>query len=84
MYEHPLTAQHVRAIKEVIGYHVVGPVSKSLACGDVGVGAMVEWRDIVSTVARRFHLVRRESRGGDTTTELVSSSNEPVPSDSVS
>jgi phosphopantothenoylcysteine decarboxylase len=68
MYEHPLTAQHVRTIVEVIGYHVVGPISKSLACGDVGAGAMVEWRDIVSTVVRRFHLVRRESHGGDTTT----------------
>ena len=68
MYEHPLTAQHVRTIKEVIGYQVVGPVSKDLACGDVGVGAMVEWRDIVSTVVGRFHLVRRESDPGDTIT----------------
>ena len=68
MYEHPLTAQHVRTIKEVIGYHVVGPISKNLACGDVGEGAMVEWRDIVSTVIVRFHLVRRESYGDDTTT----------------
>jgi len=68
MYEHPLTALHVRTIKEVIGYHVVVPISKSLACGDVGVGAMVEWRDIVSTVVRRFHLVRLSSDGGDTTT----------------
>lgn len=42
MYEHPLTAQHIRTIRDVIGYEVVGPVSKNLACGDVGVGAMVE------------------------------------------
>lgn len=68
MYEHPLTAQHVRTIKEVIGYHVVGPISKGLACGDVGVGAMVEWRDIVSNVVGTFHLVRREPYGGDATT----------------
>ena len=68
MYEHPLTAQHVRTIEEVIGYHVVVPISKGLACGDVGVGAMVEWRDIVSTVVQRFHLVRRESDKGDTAT----------------
>jgi phosphopantothenoylcysteine decarboxylase len=68
MYEHPLTAQHVQTIKEVIGYHVVSPISKSLACGDVGVGAMVEWRDIVSNVVMRFHLVRRDSYEGDTTT----------------
>ncbi|KAI0270742.1 flavoprotein [Gloeopeniophorella convolvens] len=58
MYEHPLTAHHVRSIREVIGYHVVGPVSKGLACGDVGVGAMVEWRDIVASVVDKFQLVR--------------------------
>lgn len=68
MYEHPLTQQHVRTIVEVIGYHVVGPISKNLACGDVGVGAMVEWPNIVLTVVRKFHLVRRETSEGDTTT----------------
>jgi phosphopantothenoylcysteine decarboxylase len=67
MYEHPLTKEHVRTIVEVIGYHVVGPISKSLACGDVGVGAMVEWSNIVLTVVRKFHLVRRETSEGDTT-----------------
>ena len=59
MYEHPLTAQHVRTIREVIGYSVVGPVSKGLACGDVGVGAMVEWHDIVASVVEMFHLVKK-------------------------
>jgi len=59
MYEHPLTAQHVRTVRDVIGYHVVGPISKGLACGDVGVGAMVEWRDIVASVVEKFRLVRR-------------------------
>ena len=59
MFEHPLTAQHVRTIREVIGYSVVGPVSKGLSCGDVGVGAMVEWRGIVASVVERFHLVKK-------------------------
>ena len=36
MYEHPLTAEHLRIVCEVIGYQVVGPIGKSLACGDVG------------------------------------------------
>ena len=36
MYEHPLTAQHLRVIQEVVKYHVIGPVGKGLACGDVG------------------------------------------------
>ncbi|KAI0299004.1 flavoprotein [Multifurca ochricompacta] len=58
MYEHPLTAHHIRTIREVIGYNVVGPVSKGLACGDVGVGAMVDWRDIVASVVERFLLIK--------------------------
>ena len=48
----------------MIGYSVVGLVSKGLACSDVGVGAMVEWRDIVASVVERF-LVRKLD-GGDT------------------
>ena len=36
MYEHPLTEQHLRTVREVIGYTVVGPIGKKLACGDVG------------------------------------------------
>jgi phosphopantothenoylcysteine decarboxylase len=56
MYEHPLTAIHLHTIREVIGYSVVGPISKNLACGDVGVGAMVEWKDIVGNVVNLFAL----------------------------
>ena len=36
MYEHPLTAEHLRIVREVVGYEVVGPIGKKLACGDVG------------------------------------------------
>lgn len=36
MYEHPLTAEHLRIVREVIKYHVVGPIGKGLACGDIG------------------------------------------------
>ena len=36
MYEHPLTAEHLRIVREVVGYEVVGPIGKNLACGDVG------------------------------------------------
>jgi phosphopantothenoylcysteine decarboxylase len=36
MYEHPLTAEHLRIIREVVKYQVVGPIGKGLACGDVG------------------------------------------------
>ncbi|KDQ62644.1 hypothetical protein JAAARDRAFT_66330 [Jaapia argillacea MUCL 33604] len=56
MYEHPLTAEHLRVVREVVKYEVVGPIGKNLACGDVGLGAMTEWRDIVQLVVDRFHL----------------------------
>ena len=36
MYEHPLTAEHLRIVRDVVRYNVVGPIGKGLACGDVG------------------------------------------------
>ncbi|KAL1745292.1 flavoprotein [Schizophyllum fasciatum] len=59
MYEHPLTAEHLRVVREVIGYEVVGPIGKQLACGDVGMGAMTEWLEIVKIVVDRFGLALR-------------------------
>ncbi|KAG9051655.1 hypothetical protein FS837_000043 [Tulasnella sp. UAMH 9824] len=56
MYNHPLTAIHLKTVQDVIGYTVVGPIGKNLACGDVGVGAMTEWTDIVKLVVERWHL----------------------------
>lgn len=56
MYEHPLTAEHLRIVKEVIKYNVVGPIGKPLACGDIGLGAMTEWKDIVDIVVEAFNL----------------------------
>jgi len=60
MYEHPLTAEHLRVVRDVVKYHVVGPIGKNLACGDVGLGAMTEWKDIVQIVVDKFNLVRKE------------------------
>ena len=36
MYEHPLTAEHIRVVKDILRYEVVGPIGKALACGDIG------------------------------------------------
>mgnify|MGYP002715352416 len=55
MYLHPLTAQHIKTI-ESFGYKVYGPISKRLACGDMGEGAMYEWTAIVEKVAHTFAL----------------------------
>lgn len=56
MYEHPLTAEHLRVVRDVIRYNVVGPIGKNLACGDAGLGAMTEWRDIVRIVVEKYQL----------------------------
>ncbi|KAF9013192.1 flavoprotein [Cyathus striatus] len=58
MYEHPLTSVQLRVVREVVRYNVVGPISKNLACGDVGTGAMTEWKDIVKIVVDKFSLIQ--------------------------
>lgn len=62
MYEHPLTAEHLRVIRDVVRYQVVGPIGKNLACGDVGLGAMTEWRDIVKIVVDKMKLIRKDNK----------------------
>ncbi|KDN48332.1 hypothetical protein RSAG8_02924, partial [Rhizoctonia solani AG-8 WAC10335] len=62
MYKHPLTARHLDTIKDIIGYTVVGPIGKALACGDIGMGAMTEWSEIVQLVVSRWSLSPKESK----------------------
>lgn len=52
MYDHPLTSEHLRVVKEVIGYHVVGPIGKALACGDVGMENSLDHRNAAQLVRR--------------------------------
>ncbi|CAE7208439.1 unnamed protein product [Rhizoctonia solani] len=61
MYEHPLTARHLEIIQDIIGYTVIGPIGKALACGDIGMGAMTEWSDIVQLVVSQWSLSPKES-----------------------
>lgn len=57
MHMHPLTDVHVRFAQETLGYQVLGPIQKKLACGDLGNGAMLEWSDIVKVVVDKFGLI---------------------------
>lgn len=45
MWNHPVTAEHINKLKEW-GVSIVPPVSKKLACGDEGMGALAEIYDI--------------------------------------
>ena len=50
MWEHPLTAAHLRVLTDVLGVAVVPPATRALACGDVGAGAMAAVGDVVGAV----------------------------------
>jgi phosphopantothenoylcysteine decarboxylase len=47
MWEHPLTARHLKqVIANNANVQIVGPITKGLACGDFGIGAMAEVDEI--------------------------------------
>lgn len=49
MWDSPFTAKHLQTLQDM-GVTIIDPVSKRLACGDVGKGAMAEPRDIKQAV----------------------------------
>ena len=49
MWNHPLTAEHILKLK-TFGYTEIPCISKTLVCGDTGVGAMAEVKTIVEKV----------------------------------
>lgn len=67
MWAHPVTARHIRVLQEDWGangndeswFVVMQPQVKLLACGDLGAGAMCEWKEIVVEIEQRLGLVKR-------------------------
>ncbi|KAF9162181.1 hypothetical protein DFQ26_003774 [Actinomortierella ambigua] len=58
MWNHTFTALHLKTLTEVLHYRVIPPISKLLACGDLGIGAMADYRTIVDEIR---HLVQERS-----------------------
>ncbi|KAI4129867.1 MAG: hypothetical protein LQ347_003613 [Umbilicaria vellea] len=65
MWRHPVTRKQIRVLEEDWGVdgdedegwvEVLRPVEKELACGDVGDGAMRDWKEIVSVIEARLGL----------------------------
>ncbi|MFC1644863.1 flavoprotein [Patescibacteria group bacterium] len=50
MWEHPVTDEHIQKLHRWHRMTVVGPISKNLACGDTGKGAMANINDIVDAI----------------------------------
>jgi phosphopantothenoylcysteine decarboxylase len=68
MWGHPVTKRQLRVLEDEWGvgetgegegwFEVLIPMAKELACGDVGDGAMKDWREIVEVIEERLGLVR--------------------------
>lgn len=55
MYINPMTKRHLSILKEDAPYvEVLKPVEKVLICGDIGMGGMREWNDIVEILRRKI------------------------------
>jgi len=67
MWEHSFTAKHLSVLTDTLGFRVVAPISKLLACGDLGVGAMAEPETIVKYTQQVLEETRvvREARMAD-------------------
>lgn len=67
MWRHPVTKEHIKKLEVDWGVsggsdgwiEVLKPIEKTLACGDVGDGAMKEWKEIVSLIEARLELNNR-------------------------
>lgn len=53
MWNHPITEEHINRVVN-FGYTLIPPISKKLACADVGVGAMAEYSDIASLLVSKM------------------------------
>ena len=58
MWRQPITKKQIDILKSDFGnwVEILSPMSKELACGDVGDGAMIDWRDIVKILKMRCGL----------------------------
>lgn len=72
MWRHPITKRQIRVLEEEWGvdgeksdgegwFEVLRPMEKELACGDVGDGAMKDWREIVKVIEERLDLKSSET-----------------------
>lgn len=59
MYTHPITAKQLTQLASAeFGIEVLKPVEKVLVCGDIGMGGMREWLDIVDILRRKISTIK--------------------------
>jgi phosphopantothenoylcysteine decarboxylase len=60
MFLHPLTSRQIEELRD-FGYYEIRPISKTLMCGDTGIGAMAEVTTIVNQIITHLSSVKLES-----------------------
>ncbi|EEB09423.1 thymidylate synthase [Schizosaccharomyces japonicus yFS275] len=61
MWKNPITEKHLTTVRESYKQaEIIHPIEKVLACGDIGMGGMCEWREIVARLVHRFDLQRKD------------------------
>lgn len=59
MYTHPMTRKHLGILAEDFKHiTVLKPVEKVLMCGDIGMGGMREWSDVVEILVKKVKEIR--------------------------
>jgi phosphopantothenoylcysteine decarboxylase len=61
MWTHPFTEQQLNILR-TLGVSVIPPISKVLACGDIGTGAMASVDDIVGEVKSTLSGLAQQSQ----------------------
>lgn len=61
MFLHPITRKQIDELKE-FGYIEIRAISKTLMCGDTGLGAMAEYTTIVEIIFAQLNAVKIEQR----------------------
>ncbi|XP_070506370.1 phosphopantothenoylcysteine decarboxylase-like [Chironomus tepperi] len=59
MFLHPITRKQIEELKEY-GYIEIRPISKTLMCGDTGMGAMAEYTTVVDITFAHLNSVKFE------------------------
>lgn len=66
MYTHPVTKKHLTMLQEDWPFiTVLKPVEKVLVCGDIGMGGMRDWHDIVDILTKKISEIRGGVGGSD-------------------
>ncbi|SCU88696.1 LAME_0E00826g1_1 [Lachancea meyersii CBS 8951] len=59
MYTHPVTKKHLMMLQEESPHiTILKPVEKVLVCGDIGMGGMRDWHDIVDILTKKVAEIR--------------------------